>query len=197
MRIRDLNKENTIREKAIEMVVHHGFNGLSMQKLAAAASVSPATIYIYFKDREDLIFQLCLSLYRKMVDETLKDFDPQMSFADGLRIQWKNRAAYWINNPLEAQFIELVRHSHYNDKLYPHAKSEFSSIMRVFVKNAIHNKELLPLPLEIYWSVAFAPLYQLVKYHISGKGMPGTTHFAIDDAMLEQTLALVLKALKP
>ena len=58
MRLRDEAKEQSIREKALEMIVKEGFDGLSMQKLAKAAGVSPATIYIYFKDREDLILQL-------------------------------------------------------------------------------------------------------------------------------------------
>ena len=51
MRIRDEKKESLIKQKAIEMIVKYGFDGLSMQKLAKAAKVSPATIYIYFKDR--------------------------------------------------------------------------------------------------------------------------------------------------
>jgi AcrR family transcriptional regulator len=58
MRTRDENKESAIRQKAIEMIVKKGFDGLSMQKLAKAADVSPATIYIYYKDRDDLIVQL-------------------------------------------------------------------------------------------------------------------------------------------
>jgi AcrR family transcriptional regulator len=44
--------------KAMEMIVAEGFDGLSMQKLAKAAGVSPATIYIYWKNREDLLNQL-------------------------------------------------------------------------------------------------------------------------------------------
>ena len=65
MRTRDENKELTIREKALEMAVKDGFDGLSMQKLARAAGVSPATIYIYFKDRDDLILQLWLQEVKK------------------------------------------------------------------------------------------------------------------------------------
>jgi AcrR family transcriptional regulator len=51
MRARDENKEQNICRKAMEMIVQDGLDGLSMQKLAKAAGVSPATIYIYFKDR--------------------------------------------------------------------------------------------------------------------------------------------------
>ncbi|MGZ3932351.1 MAG: TetR/AcrR family transcriptional regulator, partial [Bacteroidia bacterium] len=43
MRTRDEQKESAIRQKAIEMIVKEGFDGLSMQKLAKAAGVSPAT----------------------------------------------------------------------------------------------------------------------------------------------------------
>jgi len=52
------------------------------------------------------------------------------------------------------------------------------------------------MPLEVYWSVAFAPLYNLVKWHKAGKNMAGQD-FKLTDEMLEQTLGLVLKALRP
>jgi TetR/AcrR family transcriptional regulator, multidrug resistance operon repressor len=46
MRSRDENKEQAIRTEALENAVKDGFDGLSMQKLAKAAAVSPATVYI-------------------------------------------------------------------------------------------------------------------------------------------------------
>ena len=51
MRTRDEKKEHAIRRRALEIIVERGFDGFSMQKLAKAAGVSPATLYIYFKDR--------------------------------------------------------------------------------------------------------------------------------------------------
>ncbi|HXO77347.1 MAG TPA: helix-turn-helix domain-containing protein, partial [Puia sp.] len=58
MRVRDESKVEAIYQQALKMIVEEGFDGLSMQKLARAAGVSPATIYIYFKDRDDLLLQL-------------------------------------------------------------------------------------------------------------------------------------------
>src|SRR5918911_3506332 len=94
MRIRDEHKEKSIREKALQMIVKQGIEGFSMQKLAKAAGVSPGTLYIYFKDKEDLILQLCREAGDKMMHITLKNFDPSMSFAEGLKVQWINRAKY-------------------------------------------------------------------------------------------------------
>ncbi len=51
MRTRDEAKETAIRKKAMALIVQEGFDGLSMHKLARAAGVSVATIYIYYKDR--------------------------------------------------------------------------------------------------------------------------------------------------
>lgn len=198
MRTRDSNKETAIREKALEMVVRDGFDGLSMQKLAKAAGVSPATIYIYFKDREDLIHQLWLQEIKKMVDATLEGFDPAMRFDEGMKIQWLNRARFCMQNPTSMHFLEQIKYSPYYETFMKKMDNTFIKTMSEFVQHAISRKEVVKLPLEVYWSVAFAPLYQLVKMHMTGNGLRGgPERFVLDDKTMNQTLKLVLKALKP
>ncbi len=196
MRIRDEKKELLIKQKAIEMIVKYGFDGLSMQKLAKAAKVSPATIYIYFKDREDLIETISVEEVNTMTELTLKGFSPDMPFEKGLKKQWNNRAAYWINNPVQARFMEQVRFSPIGQKVHCKIKQEFSNIMREFVGNAIKNKELIPLQTEVFWSVAYAPLYQLIKFHLDGRGMHNES-FQLDTKTLNIAFKLVIKSLKP
>jgi TetR/AcrR family transcriptional regulator, multidrug resistance operon repressor len=197
MRTRDENKAQAIREKAIEMIVDEGFDGLSMQKLARAAKVSPATIYIYYKDRDDLILQLWNEEMDKMVEATLKGFSPSMSFEEGLKVQWMNRARFCMENPVTADFIEQLKHSPYHPTALKKLSPKFLDAMKEFVHNAIKRNELVKLPVEVYWSVAFAPLYQLVKFHMTGRGLRGQEKFVLDDKIINQTLKLVLKALKP
>jgi TetR/AcrR family transcriptional repressor of multidrug resistance operon len=195
LRTRDSNKEALIREKAIEIIVNHGFDGLSMHKVARSAGISVATIYIYFKDREDLIQQLYTEETKKMSDATLVNFDPEAHFDEGLRIQWMNRMKYCLENPYSLTFMEQLKHSPLVDR--SKIDTGFLQAMSRFVHKAIERKEIVPLPVEIYWSIAFAPLYQLVKYHISRTSMPGRPPFVFDEPKINQTLELVLKALKP
>jgi TetR/AcrR family transcriptional regulator, multidrug resistance operon repressor len=197
MRTRDESKETALRDKALEMIVEQGFDGLSMQKLARAAGVSPATIYIYFKDRDDLIVQLWLGEMHKMMEASLKGFDPEMHFDEGLQVQWLNRARFYIENPMSAHLMEQIKYSPYYDLCVAKVDKRFTNAMRDFVHNAIKRKELVKLPLEVYWSIAFAPLYQLVKLHMSGRGIGGFEKFELDEKIMNQTLKLVLKALKP
>ena len=195
MRIRDANKEIVIREKAIEMIVNQGFDGLSMHKLAKSAGVSVATIYIYFKDREDLIQQLYTEETKKMADATLVNFDPESHFDEGLKVQWMNRMKYCLANPYSMTFMEQVKHSPLIDRSV--IDRSFLDAMSKFVHTAVNRKELIPLPIEIYWSIAFAPLYQLIKFQISKTSMFGRPSFIFDEEKINLSLQLVLKALKP
>ncbi|RAW00071.1 TetR/AcrR family transcriptional regulator [Pseudochryseolinea flava] len=196
MRTRDENKEETIRQKAIELFVKHGFDGLSMQKLAKEAGVSPATLYIYYKDRDDMIVQLWVWVMKKMVDTTLEGFDPGMSFEAGLKLQWQNRARFCMEYPMELHFMEQIKYSPYHEACSKKMDAKFINTMGEFVHNAIRRKEVVKVPVEVYWSVAFAPLYQLVKMHMSGRGLRDEK-FVLDEKTINQTFKLVLKALKP
>lgn len=203
MRTRNIDKQHTIRRRALSLIVRDGVDGFSMQKLARAARVSPATIYIYFKNRDDLIFQLYKEEMEKMFAATLVGFDPEGTFAEGLRVQWKNRLRYSLEHTLEGQFLEQLRHSPYHAQFLPRLDSTFFEKMSSFARRAIARKELIPMPKEIYWSIAFAPLYQMVLFHQSKFGLggrppgPGEKKFEIVDATLDFALKLVTKALKP
>lgn len=196
MRTRDENKEHTLRQKAIEMIVREGLDGLSMQRLAKAANISPATIYIYFKDREDLIVKVCSEVGHHMMEYSLTNFSPDMPFDEGLKVQWLNRANYFKKYPIEVQFLEQLKYSPLYDKVTQELYKNFREVLGQFVHNAINRKELVSLPFEVYWSMAFAPLYQLIKFHSLERSYVNKP-FVLTDEMLMQTLHLVLKALKP
>jgi AcrR family transcriptional regulator len=196
MRTRDVNKEHAIQEQAIEMIVKHGLDGFSMQKLAKAAGVSPATLYIYYKDRDDLITQLATKISHRLMETSLKGMHPKMSFADGLELQWKNRMEFYLKYPMDVEFIEQIRYTPTYDSVRDTIRQNFGDVLGKFVHNAINRGELQPLPFEVYWAIAFAPLYQLIKFHAQGNS-PTNDCFRITDDMVSQTLKLVLKALKP
>jgi hypothetical protein len=196
MRPRDENKELLIRQKAIEIIVADGIDGLSINKLARAADVSPATIYIYYKDKDDMITRLCIDVSNKMLEHSFENFSPEMEFAAGLKTQWKSRMDYFIKFPAEMEFIEIMRYTQYYNEASKTLTTNFGAILGPFMENSIKKKQLVSLPFEVYWSIAFAPLYQLMKYHHQGSSHVNST-FKLNEETAMQTLELVLKALKP
>lgn len=195
MRTRDENKEAAIREKAINMIVNEGFDGLSMQKLAKAANVSPATIYIYYKNREDLLNQLFIEVQATFSELALKGFSPELSLEQGLWIQWKNRLRFILEYPDYFKFYEQFRNSHLIEQK-DLQMVVFKENMKQFVLNAIKRKEMSKMEPEMFWAIAYGSFYTLVKFHLSEKTMMGN-EFKISDSKLKQVLKMVLKALKP
>jgi AcrR family transcriptional regulator len=196
MRVKDTVKEDNIRQKAIEMIVKEGLQGFGINKLAKAAGVSPATIYIYFNDKEHLISTLCLEVGRAMIEYSLKDFSADMPFKQGLKIQWINRMEYFIKHQFEMEFLEIMRYTIFYEKVAKMMTKDFGGVMNQFIINAKANGQLLELPFEVYWAVAFAPLYQLIKFHTQGKSY-GNSTFTMSNENMIQAFNLVLKALTP
>jgi AcrR family transcriptional regulator len=55
MRKRDDEKEKSIKEAVIKLILQEGFQGTSISKIAKEAGVSPATVYIYFDNKEIML----------------------------------------------------------------------------------------------------------------------------------------------
>jgi TetR/AcrR family transcriptional repressor of multidrug resistance operon len=195
MRARDENKEAAIREKAIELIVNEGFSGFSMGKLAKAANVSPATLYIYYKNKEDLLNSLYNNVHATFIEMALQDFDPNSSLEKGLMQQWKNRLRHIEEHPYHFRFTEqfknspLINHKDVNTE-------EFKEIMKQFVTGTIKRGELQPMEPELFWALAFGPFYSLTRFHIAGKSMMNDT-YSITEQKLKTLIQIVVKALKP
>lgn len=195
MRTRDVDKENLVKQKAIETIVKHGMEGFSMNKLAKECKISVATLYIYYKDRDDLILKIAEEEGLRMSETMVDGFDPEMPFVDGLRVQWRNRYRHMMDNPYLSVFFEQLRTSSYHAKFMESFKGNFEPIVTRFMNNALERGEIDEMPFEAYWSVAFAPLYSLIRFHNEGHSVGGRP-FKISDTILWATFDLVVKALK-
>ncbi|RCH55592.1 TetR/AcrR family transcriptional regulator [Mucilaginibacter hurinus] len=195
MRTRSADKQQLVKRKAIDLLVSDGFEGFSMNKLAKACNVSVATLYIYYKDKDDLIIQVAIEEAQRFTDEVLSGFDQTLNFADGIRQQWKRRAQQLTKNPKSARFFDQLRTSTYNDRIHPFIVGQFKEAMGDFMLRAVANDEIDLLPMNVFWSVAYGPLYNLIRFHNEGKGLTGQP-FVLTDEILEQTCELVIKALK-
>lgn len=195
MRTRDIEKEELVKQKAIECIVKDGLEGFSMNKLAKICGISVATLYIYYKDKDDLILKIALEEGDRMGDAMVRDLDPELSFEEGLRIQWRNRYEHMMERPLMSTFFDQVRTSSYQEKFVDQFLSKFKDVVGKFMDNAVARGEINTMPFEVYWSVAFAPLYALIRFHTEGQSMGGRP-FKMTDEILWSTFDLVVKGLK-
>ncbi|MCD0465006.1 TetR/AcrR family transcriptional regulator [Flavobacterium sp. ENC] len=198
MRVRDIDKEKLVIANAIDQIVQDGFQGFSMNKLAKACNISVGTLYIYYKDKDDLIQKIGATVALEFFSDTIKNFSPEMSFEEGLWIQWVNRAHFTMKYPKQVAFFEIIKHSPHGEIILNSTTkfSDFRMIMKQFIDNALHKKEISPMTFEAFWAVAYGPLYTLLNFHTDGKSMGGKP-FVLTDTIMKEAFQATIKALKP
>ncbi|WP_281233158.1 TetR/AcrR family transcriptional regulator [Flavobacterium gelatinilyticum] len=197
MRTRDVNKEELVKQKTIEMIVKHGIEGFAMNRLAKECGISVATLYIYYADKEDLIKKIGTEMGTYFFKSSLKDFSPSMPFAEGIAKQWENRANFMMQNTDKIACWEILQNSNYGEAIVQESLSEFKEIMMQFLHGAIERKEIVPVSKEVFWSIAYGPLYNLLRFHEKGKGLGGNSPFQLTNEVQKEALNLVIKALTP
>lgn len=60
------NLRQEIIDAARELFVAEGYKSVSMRKIADKIGYSPTTIYIYFKDKSDLLHQICEQTFARL-----------------------------------------------------------------------------------------------------------------------------------
>ena len=94
MRTKDDEKEAALFEATVKLVNEIGFAASSVSKIAREAGVSPATIYIYHKNKEDLLVSTYIEIKLNLSKALLRDFDERLPIRDILRNVWFNMFEY-------------------------------------------------------------------------------------------------------
>lgn len=107
MAIREKSKEkrNALLKSTLSLVNNNGFHDAPMSKIAKMANVSPATIYIYFENKRDLINQLYLELKISYTEQAFKAYSENMPVKKAFELIWYNIADYKLKQVEEAWFL--------------------------------------------------------------------------------------------
>ena len=82
MRTKDDQKKEALFKATVKLVNEIGFASSSVSKIAKEANVSPSTIYVFFKNKDDLLVSTYVEIKRNMADALLADFDDKLPIRD-------------------------------------------------------------------------------------------------------------------
>ncbi|MDP4174708.1 MAG: TetR/AcrR family transcriptional regulator [Bacteroidota bacterium] len=189
MRSKDEHKQEAIIRATIKLVNEIGFDYSSVAKIAKEANVSPATIYIYYKNKEDLLVSTYIDIKQKMSRAFLKDFDESKPFRDIFECMWLNGFEYVAKNREYFQFAEQFSNSPYSD-LVDHTQLDkhFEPILRV-IKKGIEQKVIKNVSFEILSLFVFYPILGLSNPKICG-------NFELNRENIKQAFTLAWDAIK-
>ena len=104
-RVKSNEKRIALLKATLSLVINKGFHDAPMSKIAKLAEVSPATIYIYFENKQDLINQLYLEIKASFSTKAFKNYDVNKPIKESIQQIWFNIANFKLNEVEEANFL--------------------------------------------------------------------------------------------
>jgi AcrR family transcriptional regulator len=98
-------KRNALVRATINLVNNNGFHATPMSKIAKMANVSPATIYLYFENKQDLINQVYIEVKAAFSASAFKDYNDTLPVEQGFEIVWKSIAGFKLTEVEQAMFL--------------------------------------------------------------------------------------------
>lgn len=167
-RPRSGEKYDAIMKATLQIGAEAGFHGLSMSKIAKAAGVATATIYIYFENIDAIINQLYVDLKELVFGQSMAGVKPYMNSQQSFELIWKNLYHNILTYNVEFRFLEQFTNSPYITQISrEEGYRPFSHIIRFF-QESIKKGDIKDMPMDVIMAFFFAPIAAITKNIIAG-----------------------------
>lgn len=163
MRIKDEQKQEAIIQATIKLVNQMGFAATSVAKIAKEANVSPATLYIYYKNKEDLLLSTYTDIKMFLGKSITENVNFEQPIRDILLEIWRKTFKFIKENPEIIQYKEQFANSPY-EELVDHRNMEkaFAPVLEV-VRKGIEQKIIKNVEFDILATYIFYPAFILTN----------------------------------
>ncbi|MGQ3014912.1 MAG: TetR/AcrR family transcriptional regulator [Flavobacteriales bacterium] len=119
------DKKQAIFDATLRCVLRTGFGGLKMAAVAKEARVATGTVYLYFRNKEDLINALLLHVKAEIHTAMMQDVETDDPFFTAFKKSMINYIDFCYGSPEKMIFIEQFYRSSY---LYPETAAEIEQL---------------------------------------------------------------------
>lgn len=102
---KSIEKREALLKATLHLVNQGGFQGASMSKVAKEANVSPATIYLYFENKQDLLNKLYLDVKANFSIHAFEGYSSEKPVKKGFEKIWFNMIDFKLNQIDESNFL--------------------------------------------------------------------------------------------
>ena len=106
MRKKDDEKQQSIKNAVVRLILEKGFQGASIAKIAQIAGVSPATVYIYYDNKEAMLNDIYRECEHDAIGHLLQCVRPGMDGEEIIARLIRQYYEYIVQNREVFYFIE-------------------------------------------------------------------------------------------
>ncbi len=189
MRVKDELKQEALFEATVKLVNKIGFASSSVSKIAREAKVSPATIYIYFQNKEDLLVSTYKQIKQQLSEAILQDFDENGDPREVMRQAWHNAFKHVVENYSYIQFSEQFSASPYAYLVNRIEVEHFFLPLQNMLNRAKAEKILKDVPSDLLGVFLFFPIMTMANPKLC-------ENLNIDEQLINQAFDMAWDAVK-
>lgn len=106
MRKKDDEKRCSIKRAVVQLILEEGFHGASVSKIAKAAGISPATVYIYYENKEEMLKDIYLEYAEEGFNFLLQQLTEEMTGEQLIDVMIREYYRYILENEEVFHFVE-------------------------------------------------------------------------------------------
>ena len=177
-------------DAAREMFVAEGYGSVSMRKIADKISYSPTTIYLYFKDKSDLLHQICEQTFARLAQnikaiERLSD-NPLEKLRSGMR----EYVHFGLKHPSQYEIIFITPLPKNVEKAFDDTNGKIAfDTMRDVVADCISENLLKSNDVELISQTLWAGIHGVTSVLIKHEGFPFVERDKLIDNVIDTLIA--------
>jgi len=189
MRVKDDVKQEALFQATVKLVNEIGFASSSVAKIARQANISPATIYVYYKNKEDLLVSTYIQIKRQLSAAVMQDFDAALPIPDILKDVWLKMFDYISSNSGYFQFTEQFANSPYSDLIDKQEVEKYFEPLIQVIQRGIEQKIIKDVNFDILTAFMVYPIMILSNPRLC-------QHIELNAETIETAFGLAWDAIK-
>jgi len=134
-----------------------------MGDISKEASIATGTLYIYFKNKDELIRALFTECRKKSAHYYFENVNEQLSFEGRMERLFHNIICYKMNNFEVSAFLEQSYHSPYVDVIDLKKKQKALNPLFDLIKEGVETRKIRNTEVQLIVSYLFGIINEMVK----------------------------------
>ncbi len=176
---KSIDKRNALIKATIELVNNNGFHATPMSKIAKMAKVSPATIYLYFENKQDLVNQTYLEVKTTYTDFVFESYLISPSIKNDFEFIWRRIIEFHVNESDQSFFLNQCNNTPIIDEPSRAEGIKYLQPLLDLWKRGKAEGIIKPVPDHILYAFAINPLSFLMMAQKQG-------HFKLTEELIEE-----------
>lgn len=163
MRCKDESKVHAIYKATLALVKERGLAGITMGDISKEACIATGTLYIYFKNKDELIRALFTECREKSARHYFEGLDHSLSFEERMHKLFFNIIYFKVKYFEISAFLEQTSHSPYVHITYLKKKQKAMQPLFDLISEGIESRKLKNIDIELVISYLSGIVNELVK----------------------------------